>query len=394
MPKKIETKEKKPAIKAKKEVSATKEEKFVPTFLAPAKKVISQPEAQEPEEVVNEQVADEQVADESKEERNRSIFGSQVKQAEEEEPSEEKAVVQEGEAEQIDEAQSQPDNVQEAGQDESNNTSEAEEKVSFASLMNSSSAADEALGDRPGQQNKESKKGFYIIVGILVLVILVMAAVVVFNGSNNNGSSEVLASVDRLVQLPLGEEPLVGLVSDSEVLRGLDSSLHRFTANGDNLIVFRSANLVIVYRAQLNKIVNMGQISDPNTLLQSSAVVFEGLSPVTTDTSPVATVVPTTTEESLFIEIRNGTDASGITLQVQKELTGLSSAYSVSKRSTSDFRYEESFVLDLSAGENEAVQKLADSLGYPLRSELPDGEALPEDETVQAIVFIGSDRLE
>lgn len=69
----------------------------------------------------------------------------------------------------------------------------------------------------------------------------------------------LVATVGKLMELPLGETPTVATISDKSKL--VDQVFFKTAANGDKLLVYNAAMTAILYRPGTNKIINVAPIT-------------------------------------------------------------------------------------------------------------------------------------
>lgn len=72
-------------------------------------------------------------------------------------------------------------------------------------------------------------------------------------------AKEVLAKLDKLIELPEGEEPTVATVQDAEQIKSQPFFVK--AQNGQRVILYTNARLAILFDEQANKIINVGTIN-------------------------------------------------------------------------------------------------------------------------------------
>lgn len=72
-------------------------------------------------------------------------------------------------------------------------------------------------------------------------------------------SQRVIEKVGKLYLTPQGEEPTVAQIQDKEKLK--EQHFFDNAANGDYLLIFGNSQFALIYREDVNKIVNVGPIS-------------------------------------------------------------------------------------------------------------------------------------
>ena len=75
--------------------------------------------------------------------------------------------------------------------------------------------------------------------------------------SSQNPTQQVIDAVGKLMKLPTNEQPMVATVTDPAQLQGQE--FFKPAIQGDKLLVYKNAQLAILYRLSENKIINVTQ---------------------------------------------------------------------------------------------------------------------------------------
>ncbi len=166
--------------------------------------------------------------------------------------------------------------------------------------------------------------------------------------------------------LPDKEKPTLATVTDVEALKK-DQPFFEKAQNGDKVLVYVGDKKAIIYRPAEDLIVNVGFIA------------------VNGDNSQLS---GTTQQSQLTIEVRNGTQTSGLG---QKIADLLKSSYTVQKIGDAKKKdYSKTFVVDLGKIEDkDEINKLVQALNAEIVTTIPEGESSSQSDL---IVLIGSDK--
>lgn len=108
----------------------------------------------------------------------------------------------------------------------------------------------------------------FVIVALVVLIALGAAGFFAQQyyalRANPNQAAEaetarLTAAVGKLYELPKDEEPIVGEVQDIEKLK--EQPFFENAQNGDDILIYQKAKVAIIYRAEENKLINVGPIA-------------------------------------------------------------------------------------------------------------------------------------
>jgi len=183
---------------------------------------------------------------------------------------------------------------------------------------------------------------------------------------------QVVEALGKLAVLP-DEEPIVATVTDKDALLK-QSDFYKNAENGDRIIVYPNAKVAYIYSPTINKIVNVGPFTVDN------------------DQQPAETTqVLESTSQVVKVEVRNGTDDTGlagsISLQIETNIKDVE-ILKVADAGKTD--YISNLVVDLSGGKfTDMVKEIAELIGGQVGSNLPESEA-PSDADILVIVGKGS----
>lgn len=116
-----------------------------------------------------------------------------------------------------------------------------------------------------------------IALAILSAVLVTLAVIyIVHKNSANSQLNSTLTSVGKLMLLPTNEKPALAVVTDQSKLQ---SSLKAVALTGDDVLVYETNGIVIVYRPSINKIVTVQPIlvgSQPDASLNITVGILNG----------------------------------------------------------------------------------------------------------------------
>lgn len=181
--------------------------------------------------------------------------------------------------------------------------------------------------------------------------------------SAQDDNKKLVAEIGKLIKLPEGEDPIIGVVVDVNKLS--DQPFFKNGKNGDKILFYTVSKKVILYDPVAKQIVDVA----PIVISSSSA-------------QPVIMAK---------IALRNGTPSTGLAARLEADIRkSFPDANIVSRDNASQDNYDKTIVVSLNDAANEAASKLSKTLNASL-SNLPVGEAKPSG--VDIIVIIGKDKL-
>lgn len=188
-----------------------------------------------------------------------------------------------------------------------------------------------------------------------------------------NEIERLLTKVKTHMVLPEDEEPTVATISDVDVLIE-QQPFFNGAQNGDKVLVYVGAQKAIIYSPERDVIINVGAVNVDNN-------------PVTINESD---------EEFglLNIELRNGTDTSGLTRTVSASIKKDNTAFDfVELVDAANKDYGKTVIIDLGKTDNkDLLSNLANVLGVSTISHLlPEGE---QESQAEVLVIVGQDQVE
>lgn len=191
--------------------------------------------------------------------------------------------------------------------------------------------------------------------------------------SDNPSTSDIVAKVGKFMDLPRDEEPTVATVTDLEKLQG--QPFFAKAKKGDVVLIYDKAARIILYDPVANKIINAAS---------------------TNIETPTPTVPPVVEKAMYRVAILNGTDVTGLTRSVEKELLEKVQKVEIATRDNAKKKgYEKTIAIDLTGGTaKDMTNKVAVALGGAV-STLPEGEIAPPLPTdvppADIMIIIGKD---
>jgi len=107
----------------------------------------------------------------------------------------------------------------------------------------------------------------YAIIALIIIILLLLGGLAYYFGKDQPApvdekalaaqqNAAVLAAVGKLMVLPSDPKMVVATISDITKLKG--QKFFATAQNGDNLIIIPSESKVVLYRASINKILDVG----------------------------------------------------------------------------------------------------------------------------------------
>lgn len=172
----------------------------------------------------------------------------------------------------------------------------------------------------------------------------------------------LVQKVAVLMELPVGEEPTIATITDTEKLK--NQSFFARSANGDKVLIYTQAKKAILYRPSLNKIIDVAPVN-------------------------IGSQSATPAEKPLTFTLYNGTSVVGLTKKFESELNvKIPGAVIVDRDNAHLNDYAHSIIVDVRGDKTAQTQEWAKSLGVAV-SELPRGEATP---SADFLIIIGADK--
>ncbi|GIW62030.1 MAG: hypothetical protein KatS3mg089_0882 [Patescibacteria group bacterium] len=219
----------------------------------------------------------------------------------------------------------------------------------------------------------------YFLVSVITIIILGLLVTAVYfyykytqtknllaGSVVSNEVQQLLSKVGRHIDLPTGEVPIPATVSDVTQLSG--NKLFARAKNGDRVLIYTRAKKAILYRPEIDKIIEVGPVDVDNS--------------VNTQVAGAAT-----SSQPLKIALYNGTTTVGLTKRVEASLLKISSlnAEVIAKENASKDNYADSIVVDLTGKNSNAAKQLATYVKGAVGS-LPKEEIKPEGADILIIL--------
>lgn len=181
-----------------------------------------------------------------------------------------------------------------------------------------------------------------------------------------NEVQQLLRKVGRHIELPIGEEPTLATVSDITKLSG--QPFFARAKNGDRVIIYPRAKKAILYRQEIDKIIEVGPINVDDTSNNQVAGV-------------------TTTSQPVKIALYNGTTTVGLTKRAESSLQKMSSLKTeiIAKENASKDTYATSLIVDLT-GKHASIAKQLAEFAKGNVGTLPEGELKPSGADILIIL--------
>ena len=224
------------------------------------------------------------------------------------------------------------------------------------------------------------KMGWPLIVVLVIMVVLGGASIYFY--SNYQKAQELLRNptaaaqeeiraltekVGRHFQLPGGEEPTVATVSDTSKLAG--QPFFAKAETGDKVLIFTQAGKAILYRPEIDKIIEVTQVN---------------LQPTVAGTSTASAQLQTAT-----LAIYNSTNTAGLASVAEKTIKAqVEQIQTLVKANSKKDNYAKTVVIILNQGAQSLGAKLADTVKADVSAIVPAGETKPNTDL---LLILGED---
>ncbi|MDP1619845.1 MAG: LytR C-terminal domain-containing protein [Candidatus Moranbacteria bacterium] len=193
---------------------------------------------------------------------------------------------------------------------------------------------------------------------------------------DNAGQDDVQmirSAVERLVELPIGEDPVIATVTDADKIKA--QKFFNSAQNGDRVLIYKENKKVVLYRPTINKIIEFSSTSEMDDQAQ------------VVDTTPVAQTAGgdakqaaedgvLAVESPAKVAIYNGSKIKGLAKKIGETISSMPEV-SVVQAINANGDYGKTLIIDVSGSHPELAKKIAESLGGEIGN-LPDGETKPE----------------
>ena len=101
----------------------------------------------------------------------------------------------------------------------------------------------------------------YIVLSIAICVVILFAVLGFFHfkGPKVTKSEEIIAKVSRVYLLPNTEVPTVARIENKDKINA-SREFYKNAKNGDYLLVYRKEKLALIYRENINKLINVSPV--------------------------------------------------------------------------------------------------------------------------------------
>lgn len=193
---------------------------------------------------------------------------------------------------------------------------------------------------------------------------------------------EIVKALEKIVLLPTGETPKLSTITNKDELTD-NQEFFKDVENGDKIIVYQQAKKAFLYRPSTKKIINLSPIDITKDSEEQSVEKVEIVESPTP--SPEAISSPVT------VELRNGTEIAGLTLEFESKLKATGVDIKVTKRTNAAYvDYGESVLVMVNLTRKIEAQLIANALDMSV-SVLPDDEEKTE---ADILIIVGKDQVD
>lgn len=204
----------------------------------------------------------------------------------------------------------------------------------------------------------------FLLLGMVILIVAVLTELKFgwwekygLGKKNENEVEEIMTKISEILIVP-EEIPSVATVTDKELLA--DQAFFNKAEDGDKLLIFANANLAILYRPSIEKIVEISQISAVNNPQIISAPTEEK-----------------TGEIKIKIALYNGNGQAGIASRLEADIINKIEDFEVVEKRDAVNNYDKSQIVNISGNYGEVAMSLAQQLGGEV-VQMPEGENKPD----------------
>jgi hypothetical protein len=104
------------------------------------------------------------------------------------------------------------------------------------------------------------------VLSVIIVILILVVGVLFWKYQNAKAtdpaketSARIIQKVAKLYMVPTNEEPTVAQIQDKSKLD--NQEFFKTSENGDYLLIYQKAKVAIVYREQINKLVNVGPVN-------------------------------------------------------------------------------------------------------------------------------------
>jgi len=224
-------------------------------------------------------------------------------------------------------------------------------------------------------QTGSGKPGKTLVIILSLIVVLLAgaltASIILLNKEKNKSinptelataeQERIKEAVGKLIILDDSTEPTIATLVDTEKLKQENSEFYKNAKNGDKLLIY--PDRAILFDEEKNIIVNVAPI------------LKEPVTNTTTD------------ENTLTIELRNGSKNTENLTDVNGKITELGESYIVSNTTeASNTNYTGTVIYNLGNADPTLLTDLAEKLNAKIETALPEGEA---ESTAGVVIIVG-----
>ncbi len=212
----------------------------------------------------------------------------------------------------------------------------------------------------------------------------------------------VVASVAKLIELPMGETPTLATVSDKTKLES--QAFFKRAENGDKVLIYTTSGRAILYRPSAGKVIDMTAVNTtlpetPQETPTSSEVGVvagervdseEATQGVEANDSETERTSEQHSEQVFSVAILNGPETTGLAKKTGETVKeNFASATVVKTADAKKKDYEKTIIVDVSGKHAEAAKKLAELLNGEVGA-MPEGETAPDGADIFVVAGGGS----
>jgi LytR cell envelope-related transcriptional attenuator len=255
-------------------------------------------------------------------------------------------------------------------------------KTSSSDNSTSASVFDHSdiLTSKPGKSYMNKKN---VIIGCIILTALVIFGICLYYFmlyrhaqsllknpllASEMQQEKIVANVEKLTQVPTGEQPTIAKISDITKLN--KQPFFQNAQNGDFVLIYTKAKEAILYDPVSNKVLRVGPI----------------LVPSPTAGIPQAALGAQTSNLPVSVAIYNGTSIAGLAKKTEGKLTKtIKQVTVVTEKNAIKQDYPQTVVVDLKGNNAAAASQIASVLHGTVGS-LPSGEMKPDNADLLVIL--------
>lgn len=191
-------------------------------------------------------------------------------------------------------------------------------------------------------------------------------------------SQKIIEDISQFMDLPQGEEPTLATVTDIE--KAKSQPFFAKAENGDKVLIYTGAKKAILYRPSVKRIIEVATVSslppgENNAASADTSSAGESNQPPESS-SGEGQSENTGTPVSVKVAVYNGASIKGLAAALAEKISAIAGTEIIQKTNAVG-NYAKTIVVDLTGGNQELAQKIAQTLGGEVGN-LPDGETKPD----------------